>query len=100
MVFLIKSIQMIKAGVLGAGHLGKIHLRLLAASERYELVGFFDPDKKNATALASEKGYQYFNSPEALIDACDMIDIVPPTVFHPQVAKQALHAGKHIFIEK
>lgn len=100
MVFLIKSIQMIKAGVLGAGHLGKIHLRLLAASERYELVGFFDPDKKNAAALASEKGYQYFNSPEALIDVCDMIDIVTPTVFHHQVAQQALQAGKHIFIEK
>ena len=39
---------MIKVGVLGAGHLGKIHLRLLQDSKRYELVGFYDPDKKNA----------------------------------------------------
>ena len=37
---------MIKAGVLGAGHLGKIHLRLLNESDRYELIGFYDPDKK------------------------------------------------------
>ena len=37
---------MLKAGVLGAGHLGKIHLRLLQQSEKYELVGFFDPLQK------------------------------------------------------
>ena len=46
---------MVKAGVLGAGHLGKIHLRLLEASKRYELIGFYDPDQKNAKALAHEK---------------------------------------------
>ncbi len=35
---------MIKAGVLGAGHLGKIHLRLLQQSDQYELIGFHDPN--------------------------------------------------------
>jgi len=34
---------MLKVGVLGAGHLGKIHLRLLNQSNKYELVGFYDP---------------------------------------------------------
>ena len=36
---------MLKAGVLGAGHLGKIHLKLLKQSEKYNLVGFYDADE-------------------------------------------------------
>lgn len=91
---------MIKAGVLGAGHLGKIHLRLLEASEYYQLVGFYDTDTKNAKALAKEKGFTFFKSAADLIDACDMIDIVTPTLYHHQMALKAIKAGKHIFIEK
>lgn len=91
---------MIKAGVLGAGHLGKIHLRLLEASEYYQLVGFYDTDTKNAKALAKEKGFTFFKSATDLIDACDMIDIVTPTLYHHQMALKAIKAGKHIFIEK
>ena len=91
---------MIKAGVLGAGHLGKIHLRLLEASEYYQLVGFYDTDTKNAKALAKEKGFAFFKSAADLIDACDMIDIVTPTLYHHQMALKAIKAGKHIFIEK
>ena len=100
MVFLRKEFKMIKAGVLGAGHLGKIHLRLLDASERFELIGFYDPDKKNAQILAGEKDYNYFESAEELIQACEMIDIVTPTIFHHEVALDAIKKGKHIFIEK
>ena len=91
---------MIKAGVLGAGHLGKIHLRLLEASEYYQLEGFYDTDTKKAKALAKEKGFTFFKSAVDLIDACDMIDIVTPTSYHHQMALKAIQAGKHIFIEK
>ena len=91
---------MIKAGVLGAGHLGKIHLHLLNASEHYQLVGFYDTDTQNAEALSKEKGYKRFNSIKSLIEACEMIDIVTPTLYHHEVALKALEAGKHIFIEK
>ena len=91
---------MIKAGVLGAGHLGKIHLRLLNESDRYELVGFYDPDKKNAQIVSKEKGYKYFDTPEALLEAVDMVDIVTPTLSHHEIAMLSLKNGKHIFIEK
>ncbi|MAG18605.1 MAG: oxidoreductase [Flavobacteriaceae bacterium] len=91
---------MIKAGVLGAGHLGKIHLRLLEASERFELIGFFDPNQKSTHALAKEKGYTAFESEAELIKACDMVDIVTPTLYHHQNAINAINQGKHIFIEK
>ena len=78
------------AGVLGAGHLGKIHLRLLQESERYTLVGFYDPDIEASKALAESAGYTYFESQEALIAACDVIDIVTPTLYHHAVAKSCI----------
>lgn len=91
---------MLKAGVLGAGHLGKIHLRLLNQSEKYELVGFYDADEASAKKVEAEFGYKYFSSIEALIDAVDVVDIVTPTMSHYDCAKLAITKGKHIFIEK
>ncbi|RAV29259.1 Gfo/Idh/MocA family oxidoreductase [Sinomicrobium soli] len=91
---------MLKAGVLGAGHLGKIHLRLLKQSSKYELAGFYDPDQKNARKVAREFGYHMFSSVEELIEAVDVVDIVTPTLSHYDCAKKALEKGKHIFIEK
>ena len=91
---------MLKVGVLGAGHLGKIHLRLLNQSEKYELVGFYDAFEENANKVAAEFGYKKFDSIAELIAAVDVIDIVTPTLQHFECAKQVIEAGKHIFIEK
>ena len=91
---------MLKVGVLGAGHLGKIHLRLLNQSEKYELVGFYDAFEENANKVATEFGYKKFDSIAELIAAVDVVDIVTPTMQHFECAKQVIEAGKHIFIEK
>jgi len=91
---------MLNAGVLGAGHLGKIHLRLLNQSEKYNLVGFYDADEANGKHVEAEFGYKFFDSIDALIDAVDMVDIVTPTLSHYDCAKQAIAKGKHVFIEK
>lgn len=91
---------MLKVGVLGAGHLGKIHLRLLNESEKYELVGFYDPDAINGKKVADEFGYSYIDNINTLIDAVDVVDIVTPTLSHYDCAKRAIEKGKHIFIEK
>lgn len=90
----------LKAGVLGAGHLGKIHLRLLNQSEKYELVGFYDPDQENAKQVSQTFGYHRFETIDALIAACDVVDVVTPTVNHFECAKQIITSGKHLFIEK
>ena len=92
--------EKLKAGVLGAGHLGKIHLRLLNQSDKYELVGFYDPDEANAQKVSQEFGYHRFDSIEALIAACDMVDVVTPTLNHFACAEKIIKAGKHLFIEK
>ncbi|WP_422090922.1 Gfo/Idh/MocA family protein [Tenacibaculum ovolyticum] len=91
---------MLKAGVLGAGHLGKIHLRLLQQSKKYDLIGFYDPFTENAKKVAKEFGYKLFDSIEELINAVDIVDIVTPTLSHFDCAKQAIENGKHVFIEK
>ena len=91
---------MLKAGVLGAGHLGKIHLKLLQQSPEYELVGFYDPEKVIAQKVSDEFGYRFFESVESLINSCDVIDIVTPTLNHFTCAKMAIENGKHVFIEK
>ena len=91
---------MLKAGVLGAGHLGKIHLRLLQESEKYELIGFYDADIINGKKVAAEFGYTYFDNINELIAAVDVVDIVTPTLSHYDCAKKAMERGKHIFIEK
>ncbi|QCX02332.1 Gfo/Idh/MocA family oxidoreductase [Aggregatimonas sangjinii] len=91
---------MLKVGVLGAGHLGKIHLRLLNESEKYELIGFHDPDAINAEKVEAEFGYHYFENINTLIDSVDVVDIVTPTLSHYSCAKKSIEKGKHIFIEK
>jgi len=91
---------MLKVGVLGAGHLGKIHLKLLNQSSKYDLIGFFDPSKENATKVANEFGYNSFNSVDELIDAVEVVDIVTPTLSHFDCAKKSIEKGCHIFIEK
>ena len=91
---------MLKAGLVGAGHLGKIHLRLLNQSEKYELVGFHDADAENGKKIEAEFGYKYFERFEELLQEIDMLDIVTPTLYHYDYAMKAIENHKHFFIEK
>ncbi|OPC25914.1 oxidoreductase [Elizabethkingia meningoseptica] len=91
---------MLKAGLVGAGHLGKIHLRLLNQSEKYELVGFYDSDAENGKKLEQEFGYKYYNDLDNLLNDIQVLDIVTPTLFHYEYAKKAIEKGLHFFIEK
>src|SRR5690606_16373159 len=91
---------MIKAGVAGAGHLGKIHLKLLQQSEKYDLVGFYDLDIENGKKLEEEFGYKFYSNLDKLLADIEMLDIVTPTLSHFELAQNAIKKGKHIFIEK
>ncbi len=91
---------MLKAGLVGAGHLGKIHLRLLNQSEKYELVGFYDSDAENGKKLEQECGYKFYNDLDQLLSEIQVLDIVTPTLFHYEYAKKAIEKGIHFFIEK
>ncbi|MXV38718.1 gfo/Idh/MocA family oxidoreductase [Flavobacteriaceae bacterium Ap0902] len=91
---------MIKAGVAGAGHLGKIHLKLLNQSTQYNLVGFYDVDKDNGLRIEKEFGYKFYENLDDLLGDIDMLDIVSPTLSHHNLALKAIEEDKHIFIEK
>src|SRR5690606_12466246 len=91
---------MLKAGGLGAGHLGKIHLRLLNQSEKYDLIGFNDPDERKGQKINKELGDRSFNSLDELINAVDVVVIVTPTLSHFECAAKAIKKGKHVFLEK
>lgn len=91
---------MVKIGVLGAGHLGKIHIKLLREIPEFDLVGFFDPDDANAKYIVDTYQLKRFNSIHQLIDASDAVDIVTPTLSHYDCARAALKKTKHIFVEK
>lgn len=91
----------IKIGVFGAGHLGKIHIRLLLELQPlFELVGFFDPSDASASEVVAQFGLKRFDSAEALLDEVTCVDIVTPTITHFAMASMAIQAGKHVFIEK
>ena len=91
---------MIKVGLIGVGHLGKIHLKLLKEISQFEVVGFFDADKARAEQIQKEFNVPVFNSVDELIAKCDALDIVTPTITHHQLALKALKKSKHVFIEK
>ena len=91
---------MLKVGVVGCGHLGKIHTKLLSQSENYKLIGIYDKDNKESIRVSDEFKCTSFESFDSLLDSVDVIDIVAPTPFHFNYAKQAINKNKHVFIEK
>lgn len=92
---------MLKIGVFGSGHLGKIHIRLiLELKDEFELVGFYDPSDDAAEEAVMIFGIKRFENVQDLLDAVDCVDIVTPTLSHFDLASQALRKSKHVFIEK
>ena len=91
---------MIKIGVIGAGHLGKIHIRLLKEIPEFDLVGFVDNSDENAAKVVDEYKVKRFDTFDELLEAVDAIDIVTPTFNHYESALKAMKLGKHVFIEK
>lgn len=91
---------MLKVGVFGVGHLGKIHLNNWKEIEGVELIGFFDPSQQISKEVSEKFQLPSFDNAEQLMDACDLVDIVAPTTEHFEISKAAITKGKHVFVEK
>lgn len=91
---------MLKIGIFGVGHLGKIHLSQLMTMKDVEVVGFYDPSNANAASITEQYQIPRYTIAEELILAADAIDIVAPTTQHFKLCEIALRNGKHIFVEK
>jgi predicted dehydrogenase len=91
---------MVKVGVIGTGHLGKFHLNNWVEIEGVQLVGFCDTDDANAKLVSEKYNLPRYTDFEKLIDDCDALDIVAPTIAHFELCEAAIKKGKHVFVEK
>jgi predicted dehydrogenase len=91
---------MLKIAVFGTGHLGKFHLNNWKEIDGAEVIGFYDPNDDNALAVVEQYQIKRYESAEALMDECDAVDIVAPTVYHFELCEMAIRKGKHVFVEK
>ena len=91
---------MLTIGIMGVGHLGKIHLNNWKNIEGIQLAGFYDPDDTNAAEVAKDYKLTRYATPESLMEVCDAVDIVSPTLYHYELCELALRKGKHVFVEK
>jgi predicted dehydrogenase len=90
----------IKIGVIGTGHLGNLHAKMLKNIEQAELLGVYDTSTEKAEVCAKEYGVCVFKSLSDLIKDCDAVSIAVTTTAHYEVAKICLEAGLDVFIEK
>ncbi|MEM9898248.1 MAG: Gfo/Idh/MocA family oxidoreductase [Pseudomonadota bacterium] len=91
---------MLRAGVVGAGVFGGHHASKYVGHPDTGLVTVFDPDQGRAEALAEKTGCDAVASFEDLIERVDLLTIASPADTHANLAKQAIHAGKHVYVEK
>lgn len=92
---------MLKVGIVGAGHLGKIHIRLLLElKEKFELIGFHDTHSETVESVTSTFGIKHFNDFEDLLNNVECVVVVTPTISHFSFASKAIRNSKHVFIEK
>jgi predicted dehydrogenase len=87
-------------GVIGVGHLGRIHARLAAGVQELDLQGVFDTDQDVCREIAGQCGTKACASLEELLDRVEAVSVVVPTVNHFEVAQKAFEAGCHVFLEK
>jgi predicted dehydrogenase len=90
----------LKVGVIGVGHLGKVHTRLWTEVRDAQLVGIYDLDAKEAGKVAREHEVKAFDNLKNILDEVDAVSIVTPTFSHYETARLAIEKEKHVLIEK
>ena len=91
---------MLKIGILGAGHLGKIHIKCIKEIPQFDLAGFYDPSDDISINVEQEFGIRRFNSIDELLEEVNVVDIVTPTISHFECASRSLKKFRHVFLEK
>ncbi|MFL2591794.1 MAG: gfo/Idh/MocA family oxidoreductase [Cryomorphaceae bacterium] len=91
---------MIKIGVVGCGHLGEIHIKLLKKSNNFDLNGFMDNDDNKSQEIEKKYELKRFYDLDNFSNKIDAVIIATPTAFHFNLAKFFIEQKKHVFIEK
>src|ERR1700692_2965412 len=90
----------LRMAVIGVGHLGKEHARILAGLPEVELVGVADVSAEQAQAVARRVGCQAFTDYWPLLNLIDAATVVVPTTFHFAIASEFLRRGIPLLVEK
>lgn len=91
---------MLKVGIVGVGKFGQNHVRILSRSDKCELVGIYDKNKKRADEIGEQYQITVMPDFETLLNKSEALVIVVTTISHYELAKQAIERGIHTFIEK
>ena len=92
--------ERLKVGVVGVGHVGRHHARILAERSDVELVAVADIDADRAGTVASETGAGAETDAHALLGRVDAVTVAVPTEAHDTVALPFLDAGVPVLVEK
>jgi len=92
--------EKIRVGVIGTGHLGKLHTKMFSQLQNAELVGVYDADFATAKTVAKENNTTAFESIDELIGKVEAVSIAAVTSAHYQLAKKCLENKIHVFVEK
>lgn len=90
---------MLNIAVIGAGHLGEFHIKLLKSSKLFNLIGFFDPNKSRVKEIIDKYNINFFDI-DKISSLVDAVIISTPTSSHYETAVKFLNNKKHVFIEK
>jgi predicted dehydrogenase len=92
--------DILRIGVIGAGHFGRFHALKIAASPRASLAGIFDTDVARAATVGAEAGGAPALTLPDLLSRADAVIIAAPADAHYDLAAQAMRAGCHVLVEK
>ncbi|MEL0244584.1 MAG: Gfo/Idh/MocA family oxidoreductase [Flavobacteriaceae bacterium] len=90
---------MLNIAVIGAGHLGEFHIKLLKSSKLFNLIGFFDPNKSRVKEIIDKYNINFIEI-DKISSLVDAVIISTPTSFHYETAVKFLNNKKHVFVEK
>jgi predicted dehydrogenase len=90
----------VRAAVIGVGHLGRHHARILSTLPGVELVGIVDTNAARAAEIAAQHGTRALGSSSDLLGAVDAVSVAVPTESHLEVALPFLRAGVGVLVEK
>lgn len=91
---------MIKVGIVGVGHLGEIHLKLILSSINFDLIGFYETNQEKSDLISKKYQVKSFKSLEDLSENVKAVIISTPTTHHHEIATFFLKNNIHVFIEK
>ncbi len=90
----------LKIGVIGTGHMGTNHVRVLSSEREYELIGVYDVNHEQAKIVAELYNTEVYDKIEGLLEEVDAVVIVVPSSLHKEIGLLASKHGVHALIEK